>query len=198
MEAVVAQKSKKEELQREFKDKLIAFMNDNELTEEYEKFEPRKDRVVVELFKFTADEKTEELGKTEIYVKSSLSGEWKPSSVALSERIFPIGKVIKKGPDVDEDIKVGDLYTVPIDEIEGYDWNPEFAWFMQNFSKQGKKGGMLTVPDDMPQKLPKIEKNWSRYRFFGIDSVVKPKEEEKRLVYLVPQLKLDARYIPEF
>jgi hypothetical protein len=183
------------DLQKEFEQQLRHFIEDESDVKEYDKYVPRSDKMLVKVFKFHVKEGTEGLGTSSILIQSPLDGAWKPKDSVLNEKIFPLVRVLKVGNAVEnEDIKVGKIYVVPADEVSGDDWNPDFMWMMQNFAKQGKSSGQLVIPDDMDQKIPKIEKNWARYKFLMPDRIGDATDEDK-LVFLVPTLKIEAEYL---
>lgn len=191
---VIAVSSEKK-IEKEFAKALKTFLS-TDFSEEYKGYQPLGDKILVKLFKFSPrDELKEELGKSEIYVQSKLDGSFKPKSIAMSEKIFPIVKVIKKGLGVNnESIEEGGSYTVPYDEVTGEQWNPDFLHLVQTFSgKSGNQGKLVNVPEDMPQKLPKLYIDWVRYKFSMPDRLTKETDEDK-LVYLIPSIKLESIY----
>lgn len=184
---------KKNSIQEEFNRKLREFYEDDSYKKEYDRFKPLGDKLIIKLFKFVPESNFSDLGTTDIWVKSPLTGEIKPSSQALNEKIFPIAKVLVKGVGVENTfIKQGRLYTVPVDDVEGMDWNPDFLHLMNTFSQQGK-APKANLPEDMPQKIPKLERNWARYLFAMPDRLGNSTSEDK-LVYLIPSLKLESIY----
>jgi len=187
---------KKCSLQEDLYNQLEELVKDNSHKKTYEKYVPRKDKILVKVFKFIPSDKDVKLGNSPILMISNLDGTLKPSSVAKNEKLFPIVKVLKVGSDVDDWVKEGQLYIVPWNDIVGETWNPDFQWMMQNFSQKRGDGkpSVVTIPDDMPQKLLKIDVNWERYKFSMPDRIGDEDEEDK-LVYLIPQLKLEADYI---
>lgn len=185
---------KKSNLQTQFNQQLQEFVDDNSDSESYQKFTPLREEVLVRLFKFKPEGNTTELGKKEILIWSELQKDFIPSNQAIYEKIYPIVKIIKKGlASMNVEIKRGGLYTVPVNDVIGLDWNPDFLFTMNNFAKQGKKNGMTHIPDDMEQKIPKLSKNWEHYKFSMPDRVSEETEEDE-LVYLIPELKLKAVY----
>lgn len=184
---------KKKTIQQEFDEKLKEFYEEKNYIKEYERFTPLGDKILVKMFRFIPEKNTEDLGKTQIWVKSPLTGEFKPSNQALNEKVFPIVKVLKVGVGVDKSfISEGKLYTVPLSEVDGMDWNPDFLHLMNTFSQQGK-APKANLPEDMPQKIPKLERNWERY-IFAMPDRIGNKTEEDKLVYLIPSLKLESIY----
>lgn len=184
----------KKSLQQEFERKLEEFIAED-LSDNYKRYIPRRDKALVKVFKFTPDANKHQLGKSSILMVSALDGTLKPSSVTKNEKLFPIVKVIKRGSDAPDWVKEGELYVVPYNDIVGETWNPDFQWMMQNFSQKKGDGkpSLVTIPDDMPQKLLKIDVNWERYKFSMPDHLGDEKDGDK-LVYLIPTLKLEADY----
>ena len=183
-------------LQDDLYDQLTTLKKDDSHETKYRRFKPRRDRVLVQVFKFVPSDSTVEFGRSTILVKSPLDGVLKPSSIAQNERIFPIVKVLKKGDESPDWVKEGELYTVPYNDVVGETWNPEFQWMMQNFSQKKGDGkpSVVTIPDDMPQKLSKLDVQWERYKFSMPDQVGEEVVEDK-LVFLIPSLKIEADYL---
>jgi len=186
--------TKKVSIQEEFDKQLADFINDKSEQDEYKNFNPLQEKVIVKLFKFAPIDNKNALGTSQILIESPLDGKWKSSSIAQNEKIFPICKVIKVGKYI-TDIKAGDVFTVPVSDIVGDDMNPEFMWLVQNFGQQGKHGSMTKIPENMRQRIPKLEKNWERYKFSLPDRIGDETDDDK-LVYLIPLLKLEAEYNP--
>ena len=194
-EVVESKETRQQRMQKEFDVKLKEFAEKDHKSE-YERFTPMGDKVIISLFKFQpSSELQSELGQSEILVQSQLDGKFKPKTVALSEKIFPIAKVIKRGCNVtNELIKEGQLYTVPYEEVTGEQWNPDFLHLVQTFSgKSGNQGKLVNIPEDMPQKLPKLYIDWVRYKFSMPDRLQDETDTDK-LVYIVPSLKLETMY----
>ena len=157
----------------------------------YARFSPKREKALVRIFKFTPSDKTV-LGKSKILTVSPLDGTLKPNLVAQHEKFLPIIRVIKTGDECPDWIKDGELYTVPFNDVVGEKWNPEFQWMMQNFSQKRGDGkpSMVTIPEDMKQKLLSVDVNWERYKFAMPDAVEEGGEDE--MVYLIPSLKIEA------
>lgn len=181
-------------IEEEFSLQLADFLRTTAEEEDYKRFTPLRDKILVKLFKFSPSD-NDVLGKSSVLVQSKLDGQWKPKDAAIHEKVFPICKIIKAGKDVDPRIQEGQLYTVPFSDVVGEDWNPDFMFLMQNFTKQGNKMGLADIPPDMRQRIPKLEKNWERYKFSMPDRIGKESDED-RLVYLIPELKLESEYEP--
>lgn len=181
-------------IEEQFNSKLKEFLSED-LSQEYSKYTPTNDKVLVKVFKFVPEENTSDLGRSTILVVSKLDGSLKPASIANNEKLFPIVKVIKKGKQTPDWVKENELYVVPYNDIVGDDWNPEFKWMMQNFSQKKGDGkpSIVTIPDDMPQRILKIDIHWERYKFSMPDRISVENETDK-LVYLIPPLKLEAEY----
>lgn len=186
-------KKLKEKLEADLKEQLTKFKEQEETG--YENYNFRRDRCLVKVFKFKPSDKTIELSRSEILMVSSLDGSLKTSFESNYEKIFPIVKVIKRGHEAPEWVEEGRLYTVPYNDVVGETWNPEFQWLMQSFSQKRGDGkpGMVTIPDDMPQKLQKIDVQWERYKFAMPDRIGAETDEDK-LVYFIPSMKLEADY----
>lgn len=182
------------DIQKAFNEQLEKFKIPGEKDTSYNRYHPLGDKVLIRLFKFTLTNASKDLGVRSILIPSPLDGKWKPREEAINEKIFPICRVILTGSEC-TGIDVGGLYVVPFNDVVGLDWNPDFMWMMQNFAKQGKSSGQLVIPDDMPQKITKLEKNWERYKFSMPDRVGR-EEEFDELVYLIPRVKLEAKYTP--
>lgn len=182
------------DLQEDLFNQLKAFKDQDESG--YDHYVFRRDRCLVKVFKFVPSDKTVELSKSAILMPSSLNGEWKPSLASNHEKVVPIVKVLKRGEEAPKWIKEGALYTVPMNDIVGETFNPDFLHIINTYAKAGQNGkaAMAHVPEDVPQKLNKIEVQWERYKFAAPDKAGKVTEEES-LVYLIPSMKLEADYI---
>lgn len=181
-------------LQEEFNQQLKTFAEDDSYMAEYTRFSPRTKNVLVKVFNFKPSIKGY-VGKAVFMIKSQKDSEWRPRTIAASEKLYPIVKVVRKGALVSEDIQVGKLYIVPNEDIEGTSLNPEFMHLMQNFAKQGKNGAITNVPEDLPQRLNNIDIHWVRYRFRMPDRVGDYTEDDF-LFYLIPESKIEATYEP--
>lgn len=189
-------KDNKKALEENFVQSLRDFITDDSYFPEYSGYIPLGDKVLIRLFKFTPREDLKgELGTTEILLPGALDGNWKPKSQALSEKIFPIAKVIRKGLRAgDAHIEEGKIYTVPYEEILGTQWNPDFLHLVQTFAgKSGNQGKLVNIPEDMPQRLPKMAIEWARYKFSMPDRLGKETEDDK-LTFLIPTIKLESIY----
>jgi hypothetical protein len=189
-------KSREQLLEEDLMKQLADFKADNSILPEYERFNPRSERVLVQVFKFVPSDSSVIMGNSPILTVSPLDGRLKPSTISKHEKIFPIVKVLKKGAFSPEWVEDGALYIVPYNDVVGETWNPDFQFMMQSFSQKKGDGkpGMVTIPDDMEQKLQKIEVNWERYKFSMPDRIGKETDTDK-LVYLIPSLKLEADYL---
>ena len=163
-------------LEDQFKEQLDEFLTGEDDYSKYSKYEPIGPKVLVKLFKFTPMEADDALGKQMIMVPDPLNrGKYKPSTVALNEKIFPIVKVIRKGSGdwgassvAKDSVKVGDAYVVPYNDVVGMKINPDFLHMMQTYKgKTGSQGSLIKVTDEMdvPQNLPALDINWARYKF---------------------------------
>lgn len=181
-------------LEKDLKNQLRQFKNAKE--KNYESYRFYRDRCLVKVFKFKPSDETVQMSQSAIMIQSPLNGEWRTSYEVNNEKLFPIVKVIKKGSEAPDWVKEGNLYTVPYNDVVGDTWNPDFQWMMQNFAKKNNKGkpGIVTIPDDMEQRIPKLDVHWERYKFSMPDRIGKEEEEDK-IVYLIPSLKLEADYI---
>lgn len=180
-------------IQEEFYKQLEEFQKDSS-AEDYRRYSPRNQRVLIKLFKFIPKDSQEKLGTKSILIKSSLDGSWKPSDVAETERIYPIAKVLKVGKAVeDKDIVEGQLYVLPFDDVMGTSWNPDFLHLMNTFGKKGNQASLAHIPDDMPQRISNLEREMKRYKFSMPDRIGNETEDDK-LVYLIPSSKLEAIY----
>lgn len=187
--------NRKTALENDFNKQIREFKNNNRGVE-FSRFNPRRDKVLVEVFKFIPTDESVSMGKSVLFGISELDGTLKPLSVIKNEKIFPIVKVLKKGTESPDWIEEGSLYIVPYNDVVGETWNPDFQWMMQNFSQKKGDGkpSVVTIPEDMPQKLPKLDVNWERYKFSMPDRLGDEDEGDK-LVYLIPSLKIEADYL---
>jgi hypothetical protein len=182
-------------LQKDLLKQLKEFKETDLDANKYSHYTLRRDKVLVRVFKFVPTSKAV-MSKSVILTVSPLDGVFKPSAVAQHEKLYPIVKIIDVGAEAPDWIKKGELYTVPFNDVVGDTWNPDFQWMMQNFGKKnndGDKPGMVTIPDDMEQRIPKLDVNWERYKFSMPDRIGDELEEDK-LVYLIPSLKIEADY----
>lgn len=172
-------------LQAEFYEQLSAFLMIDE--SDYDSITPLQDKVLVRLFEFKP--KSDAVGTSAIYVPN-LEGKWVKSEEAKYQSIYPIVKIVRSD---DEDYPVGKLFVVSRDEVVGEDWNPEFLHLVNTYQQQGNKGGMIKAPEEMRQKIPRLEKNWARYHFGCVDQVAQ-QEESDDYIFLIPKLKMIAQY----
>lgn len=183
-------------LELEYQKQITAFADlDNDI-KEYAAFKPRGKKVLVKLFRMKLPKASSKLNTSSILVPSKLEpGEYVTVDEAKADKIFPIVKVLAKGPSAPDDLEVGNLYNVTYNDIVGEVWNPDFLFFMQNFVKTDKGMGLANLPKDMRQRKPKIEVEWERYKFSKPSRVGKETDEDQ-LVYLIPELKIESEYEP--
>lgn len=184
------------EIEKEFEDALKSFLNSPIEGDEYSKYTPIGDEVLIRLFRFSASDKIgANLGSEMILTQSPLDGSWKPSKVSSSEKVFPLVKIIRVGLGVTKDLKEGDICTVPPEDVYGKTWNPDFLHLANTFAGKGggAQGKLLNIPADMPQQIPSMEKNWSSYKFMKAD-VLGEVDEFDKLTFLVPTIKLKTLY----
>jgi hypothetical protein len=182
-----------EQLEQEKQEQLIKFKNDKTRQDLYSNFVPRTKRVLVEIFQFKPSVRTA-LDKGLFMVKSEIDQTWTPRTLAISEKLYPIVRVLRKSEDCSEDIEVGKMYTVPVDDISGTSWNPDFMHALQQFAgKSGTQGSFTNVPENMPQRLPNIEINWKNY-YFGMPDKAGLPGEDDGLIFLIPEGKLTTVY----
>jgi len=182
-------------IEEEFKDYFYKFVYNKLDSTDYENYFPLGDEVLVEIFSFIPSKKSEELLGTKHIMVKTKHGEWKPSVVANSEKILPLVRVIRIGNGVTNPrIAVGQVYTVSPDEVLSEEWNPDFLHLANTFARApGSQGKLVNVPDEMPQKLPALDKNWQKYRFVKADTM-EDRSEKDRYIYLIPTLKLKTLY----
>ena len=155
-------------IEQDFNKKLRTFIEDKELPKAYANYTPIGDEVMIKLFKFIPSEQKKK--KSSILMPGGISGDFKEHTAAAHEKILPIAKILRIGLGVKRELKAGDICTVAPDDIMGKDWNPDFIHLMNSFVKEeGKQGKLANVPKGMPQEIPKLEKNWARYRFIRPD-----------------------------
>jgi len=188
-------KKQQEELEADYQAQLKEFAEDTSYYDDYNSFSPFTKKVLVRIFKFVPKIPSEQLGHTTIMVESPLDGKLKPQLIADNEKVFPIVKVFKIGEQVENKtyITKGNLYVVPMDEVMGDDWNPEFMFLMNTMVQQGQKGGLAKIPEEMRQRIPRLEKNWDKYRF-GMPNRLGNQTERDRLIYLIPEIKLESLF----
>lgn len=183
------------QLQEEFIEAQKQFRDDKSYFKSFESCEILGKEVLVKVFKFVPSKELGEkktFGTTPLMVKSKLNGDLITTTQALYERFYPIVKVIKKGDSPElNNIEEGKLYIVPTDDIVGDDWNPDFLHYMNTFAKAANgKQGIVHTPEEMHQKIPKIEINWSRYKFNNPMSV----EVDNDCYFIIPYIKLKTQY----
>lgn len=204
-----------DQINQQYNKNLRRFIEDDSYFENYDNYIFHGNEVLVKLFEFepSADlSKKQLLGERVLLlpIKDPKTGkivDWKPGKAGLERRIYPLVKVIKVGlrvnfvetaeghlKEIDEKyrIKEGSLYTVPADDVVGENWNPDFLFNMNSFAKTNQNGkpSIVNTPEDMPQKLPKVEINWAKYKFETVDKI----KDKNEFIYLIPSLKLKARY----
>jgi hypothetical protein len=184
-----------EQLQIDCDNQLLEFAK-KDITFEFEKFVPLKEDVLVEIFKFIPSKEyisKSLLGRSPILLFSQLDGTTKESTTANNEQYLPIVRVIKVGVACsNKSIIPGSLYTVSVEDIEGYSFNPDYIWMMQNFAKQGQKN-LTHIPADVPQRIKNIDTKWGKYRF-NKPNLLKKEENEYRDIFLIPEISIKARY----
>lgn len=190
-----AQAQAKAEMQVEYVKALKDFYSDESYFDEFKDCEPLGKEVLVKIFFFQPPKELASkraLGETELIISSKFDKQLKTTTQALYERYYPVVKVIKKGSDKDlENIKIGELYTVPAVDIEGEQWNPDFLHYMNTFAKvDNGKQGIVHTPPDMPPKIQSIKLTWDRYKFQVPGSV----KESDGSIYLIPSVKLKTPY----
>lgn len=178
-------------MQKELREQIENFIKDESYFPKYKNIVPLWDYYLVRLFKFKP--KKSQM-TTIIYVPNS-QGEWLPSTGVLDEKLFPLIKVIKVGPEAKrDDVKPGDVYTVPSQEILGESFNPDFLHMINTFKTPGgNQGSVVNLPAGVPQKIKNVEKYWELDMFVLPENYGKPTEDDK-LTYLIPSSKLKTRY----
>lgn len=180
-----------EQLEQEKQDQLKVFVNDMSLG--YTNFTPRNKRVLVKIFQFKPSVRSR-LDQGLFMVKSDIDQQWRPRTLAISEKLYPIVKVLRMANGCEPDVQVGKIYTVNVDDITGTSWNPEFLHALQTFAgKSGTQGSFTNVPENMPQRLPNIQIHWQKYKFGTPDRAGLPTEEDE-LIYLIPESELKTIY----
>lgn len=181
------------QLQKEFVEQINSLRSDNKIVEQFKYFKPRERKVLVKVFKFRPS--VEGIITTEIPLKifDKASGKLMDRTRVENARIYPIVKVLAVGPDVPKDVIVGNLYTVCVDDIEGTQLNDEYLHLVNSFGREGSSGKIVNIPEGIPVRVPGIEKNWKRHKFQVPDKVGELTDDEK-LIYLVPDLKLETTY----
>lgn len=175
--------------EREFEEAKIRFKEDESYFEDFEGCDPLGKEVLVKLFKFEISKDLASkgfFGKELLLVPSKLNGEWVTKAQEKYNQFYPFVKVIKKGNFEElKNIKIGGIYIVPSDDVVGEEWNPEFLHLMNTFGKADGKMGVVHTPQEIPQKLQKIEVHWSRYKFSNPKST-----KDENLYYLLPYNKI--------
>lgn len=122
-----------------------------------------------------------------LYMFSEFKKEWVLRDKKSIKRVFPIVRIILAGEKAN-DYNEGDIVFVPVNDVSGETWNPEFMHLLQ-FSKS--QGMAPIVPEGMRQRIPNVEVKWDNYRFQR-PWVEKP-EEQDFLTYIIPGLKIKGR-----
>lgn len=176
----------------ETKKNLIAQRNDFAKDESY--FEKYKDlkidgrNILLRLFVF----KEERISPGMIMVpKKDISGRkkfvWENTS--YDEKVMPIGKVIKVGNLVENDlIKEGSVVLLPTDEVEGFEKNPEFMHYLQFSQAKGLDPAFDQF--EIPQELPSVMVNWGRHIFKHWDNL--EPDDDDMMTFLLPETKVMA------
>lgn len=178
-------------MEEELKEQIAFFIEDESYFEKYKSVVPLWDYYLVRLFKFVPKKSKM---TTTILVPNSM-GEWLPSTGVLDSKAFPLVKVIKVGPDAKRnDIRPGEVYTVPSQEILGDSFNPDYIHMINTFKTPGgKQGSVVNLPDGVPQKIANVEKFWELDMFVLPENYGKLTDED-RLTYLIPSSKFKTRY----
>lgn len=187
-----------EALQKEYQQALNAFISDESYFEDYANCEAQNREVLVKIFKFVPSEELKNnraLGTTQLYLPSDLNGNYTLKSTTVDDKIYPIVKIIKVGANVGKEdgknVKVGDTWTVPNAHIDGDDWNPDFLHYKNTFAKASDgKQGIVHLPSEMRQKLPRVEIYWSKYLFHNPRSTT----PDDNLIYLIPDILLKMKF----
>lgn len=197
--AAEKQKAIDEALQVEYNKALTEFIADDTCLTDYASCEPQNREVLVKIFKFVASDELKEnkaLGTTKMFLPKGLKGGYELGSTAVKDKFYPVVKIIKVGENAGKqdgkNIVQGQTWTVPVMDVDGDDWNPEFLHYMNTFAKaEGSKQGLVHVPGDMLQKLPRIEIYWDKYIYHNPRLL---KHDEENLVYLIPDIKLKTQF----
>lgn len=181
-------------IEAQYKRDLNNFMNDESYFPNYFDSQIAVDsEVLVKIFYFKVDEELKasgSLGKKPLLVFNKIKNDWVESVEDEFDKIYPIVKIIKRGNKVDERVKVGSVYTVPYKTVCGDDWNPAFLGYVQAYATSGQSGkAKVNTPDDMPQRIRSIDKNWERYLYKNPFVL----NDETDTVYLIPELYLKTK-----
>lgn len=181
---------RREEYKRQFEEQLLNWTN-KDFSKEYENLSFGGENYLVRVFAMDMTNLNDDYKETSIEW-NEFSG-WKIGEDKIEESIKPIVKVIKLGlgidPDLKESFKVGDILTVPFNEVTGRTINPEFAQHAQFAKSQGMKP---VIPEGMSKYKYNIEINWGRWQFTR-PWVFEPETEDK-LTFVIPKGKIIGEY----
>lgn len=146
-----------------------------------------KDYYLIELFKYEAKDKTE-VGATKTILIPDGTGSYKSKKEVENSRFLPIARILDIGEGTESKYEVGDIVTVPSNDVNGIDvWNPDFMK-LQQF-----KGTNLNhkIPQGMREKISSLEYKWDKYRYFDPFDFDTGRETT---LYLVPAIKIRGRW----
>lgn len=191
-------KKDKEDMQIECDRQILEFYKDTSYYEKFKKFTPLKEECIIKIFKYSADKAVASkglLGKSKLILPSSINGGLTETTTANVDKHLPIIKIIRKGLTCKLNVEEGKLYVVALDDVEGYVFNPDYIWAMQNMAKQGSKN-LTHIPSDMEQRIRKIDNTWSKYKF-NVPNLLFKHLSEFKDVYLIPDILIKSEFIPD-
>lgn len=195
-----ARKKDLAEMQVECDKQLLDFYLDKSYLDLYKEYTPLRNEILVKVFTYSPSNRElvnkSLLGRSEIILPSAVNGEYVKSTTANSDRTLPIVKVISVGLGCQSlHISRGKLYTVSVDDIEGYDFNPDFIHAMQyGDAKQGGKN-ITKIPTDMPQRMKKINIRWAKFRF-NLPNLLDKESSNFSDIFLIPEVLIKSEYKP--
>lgn len=189
------------EMQIDCNNQLIDFYKNNSYSDSFKEYIPLRNEVLVKIFTYKPSNKEligkSLLGRSEIMIPSAANGEYVKSTTSNTDQTLPIVKLIKIGKSCEtKDLKEGSLYTVSVDDIEGYDFNPDFIHAMQyGDAKQGGKN-ITKIPTDMPQRKKRINIRWAKF-VFNMPNLLKKEDNKFSDIFLIPEVLIKSEFIPD-
>lgn len=186
--AIETQEQREKKIQESLISQREAFAKDESYFDKYKGLRIDGRNVLVRVFVFKEEKISSGkimLPKKNIQMRTKY--EW--SDTYYDERVLPIGKIIKVGDSVEnKNIKEGSVVLLPTSEVEGYEKNPEFMYYLQFSEAKGMDPAFDKF--EIPQELPAIQVNWKRHMFKHWDNL--ELDEEDMMTFLLPETKVMA------
>lgn len=154
----------------EIKKKFEEWKKDNSMLKPYKGITPFFNSVIIRVF--AVSEKSTLLGTEGEFI--------------TNRRIVPYAKVLATGPDVKNDLKPGDILSIPDDIIKERP-NPDYLFVMEAL----KERPAPNVKEFPPQRIMGID-TWDRYMFV-VDKFKDKPDEDDKMTFCLPENLLRAK-----